>query len=688
LLASWRCSNRRQRQNTMAEYKYLFTPLKLGPITLKNRIVYAGHGNQVVDPVTFFATDRAKAYYEEKARGGAAMIALLLSSVDEKADYYPASAFALWTDDVIPGLTEITDIIHKYDCKVFGAPGHPGVNSSCHVTVDEVERDASQIPGILQPHMIPKALTREEIWEIQDKFAAAAVRLVKAGVDGIEMLHGHGKLTWNFFSPITNKRTDEYGGSLENRFRFTLEMLDKIRQAVGKDFPLGMRLQTIEMEPGGISIDDAIEMAKILEATGQLSYLALTTGTYRTIHIEINPYYASFEPGWAGEFSRKVKAAVKLPISISSKINDPGLADRMIADGQCDYVYLARATIADPHFAKKAMEGREEDIRPCIYCNQGCVARAFTRGSTNGIRCTVNPTAGEELRWGSWTFEKAPKRKKVLVVGSGPAGLQCALTSAERGHDVVIYDRENELGGQARLIKKLPSQTMPQTFIDYLDRQLQKLGVKINLGVELTDKNINEVLTKESPDVVVMATGARPARDGTGAVTCNPIPGWDRENVYTYEDVLLGKTRLGEKVLIVDDFNDRVSPGIAELLAEQSKKVEIMTFRNSLSGANLVMWLEEPFVMAKLDELGVKITPYSWVKEITEKGVVCFNAFSGREFAVEADNIILVTAKYSNTELYDLFKQRGIECHLIGDARAPRWIWNATHDGYKLARET
>ena len=228
---------------------------------------------------------------------------------------------------------------------------------------------------------------------------------------------------------------------------------------------------------------------------------------------------------------------------------------------------------------------------------------------------------------------------------------------------------------------------MPQTFLDYLDRQLQKLGVKVNLGVEITNKNIDEVLAKEKPDVVVMATGARPAKDGTSALTCNPIPGWERENVYTYEDVLLGKAKLGEKVLIVDDFNDRVSPGIAELLAGQGKKVEIVTFRSSISGANLALWLDEPFVMGRLDELGVKITPYTWVKQIAEKGAICFNAPSGREFDVEADNIILVTTKYSNTELYDLFKQRGVECHLIGDARAPRWIWNATHDGYKLARE-
>ncbi len=671
----------------MADYRYLFTPIKLGPITLKNRIVFAGHTNGFFDAVTFLPNETARCYYEERARGGASLIVLPLSSVDEKADYYPMGAFALWTDDVIPGIKKITDTVHKYDCKVIGGPGHSGVHSMCNVVVDEVSRDASQLPTVEYPHLISKELSKEEILEVQDKFVAASVRLVKGGVDGIELLFGHGKLLWNFASKVTNKRTDEYGGSLKNRCRFTLEVIDKVRQAIGRDIPLGMRLLAFELEPDGISIDDAAELARMLEATGQVDYIGMVLSTYRSIHFENSPYYANFEPGWAGEYSRKIKAAVKIPVSISSKINDPGLADRMIADGQCDYVYLCRAMIADPHFPNKAMEGRDEDIRPCIYCNQGCMGRASQRAMTNGLRCTVNPAAGEETRWGSWAFEKAPRRKKVMVVGAGPAGLQCALTAAERGHDVVVYDRENEIGGQARLIKKLPSQTLPQTFLDYLDRQLQKLGVKINLNSELTEENIDDVLGRERPDVVVMATGARPARDGTAGASCAPIPGWERDKVYTYEDVLLGTARLGEKVLVLDDFSDRVSPGIAELIAEQGKKVEIMTGRSTITEPNLSSWNDTPFMLAKLDELGVKITPFTWAKEITEKGATCFYVPSEREFDVEADTIIMVTTKYSNTELYNVFKQKGVECHLIGDARAPRWIWNATHDGYKVASE-
>jgi len=672
----------------MAEYKYLFTPLKLGPIVLKNRIVCAAHGNQVADPVTFLVNERTKAYYEERARGGAAAIILVSSSVDERADYYPATNFALWTDDIIPGLKELVDICHKHDCKFFVQPSHPGAHNVCHVQVDEVPMAPSQIPAIEFPNQVPKELTREEIWEIQDKFALAVQRCIKAGVDGVELMCGHDKLTWAFFSLLSNKRTDEYGGPLENRFRFMGELINKVRKVTGRNFPIGIRVNITELEPRGLSLDEGIKIAQMFEATGQLDWLGCVLATYRSMPFELSPFYANFEPGWAGEFTRKVKTAVKIPVSVSGKINDPGLADKMIAEGKVDYVYLARSLIADPHFPKKAMEGKDEDIVPCIYCNQGCTARCFSgaRGTTNGIRCSVNPTVGEEVRWGSWTFQKAPQRKKVLIVGAGPAGLQCAVTSAQRGHNVVVYEKENEIGGQARLIKKLPNHTMPQTFLDYLDRQLQKLDLKLNMRADLNRNNIDEVLAKEKPNVVVVATGSRPAKDGRGSLTTESILGWDRENVCTYEDVLLGTSKLGKKILIIDELADRISPGIAELLTEQGKEVEVVTRWASLS-PNLVWWIDAPFVMGKLDTLGIKITPNSWIKEITEKGANCFNIYSTREFEIVADNIILATMKYSNTELFSVLKEKGIECHLIGDSRAPRWIWNATHDGYKLGRE-
>lgn len=672
----------------MADYKYLFTPLKLGPIVLKNRIVCAAHGNQVADPVTFMVTDRAKSYYEERARGGAAAIIMVSSSVDERADYYPATNFALWTDDIIPGLKELVDICHANDCKFLVQPSHPGVHNDCHVQVDEVPRAPSQIPAVEYPNLVPKELTKTEIVEIQDKFARAAGRCVAAGVDGIELMCGHEKLTWAFLAPLSNKRTDEYGGSLENRFRFMGEMLEKVRRETGDDFPIGIRLNITELENGGMSLEEGIQIAKMFEATGKLDWLGCVMATYRSMPFELSPFCANLEPGWGGEFSRNVKAEVSMPVSVSGKITDPGLAENLIAEGTCDYVYLARTLIADPHFPRKAMQSKEDDIAPCIACNQGCVARCFAgaRGTTNGIRCTVNPAAGEELRWGSWLFSNAKTRKKMVVVGAGPAGLQCALTAAQRGHEVRVYDKQDELGGQARLIKKLPGHTAPQTFLDYLSGQLQKQNVPIHLGRDITQENIHSLIDQEKPDLVALATGSRPARDGRGGLTGVPIPGWEQAHVCTYEDILLNTGSPGQNVLIVDELADRVSPGIAELLAEAGKTVTVVTRWASFS-PNLHWWLDEPFTMGKLDSLGIQIHPNTWVKEISPTGATCFNIFSFREFDIPADTIVLTTMKYSQTDLYALLEKEGIECHLIGDAKAPRWIWNATHDGFKLAWE-
>ena len=669
----------------MSGYEYLFSPMKLGPIALKNRIVCAAHGNQVADPVTFMVTERTKAYYRERAAGGAAAIVLVSSSVDERADYFPANNYALWSDDIIPGLKSLADICHEHDCKFFVQPSHPGAHQVCHVLVDEVPRAPSQVPAIEVPNQVPKALTKEEIVEIQDKFVRGVERAVEAGVDGIELMCGHDKLTSAFFSPLTNKRTDEYGGSLENRFRFMSETLQKVRASIGPDFPIGMRLNVMELEPGGLSLEEGVALAKMFEATGQIDWLGCLMATYRSMPFELNPFCANLEPGWGGQFAQMVKAELKIPVNVSSKINDPGLADKMIGEGKCDYVYIARALIADPHFPNKAREGREEDIRPCIYCNQGCVGRSFLRGTTNGTRCTVNPTAGEETRWGSWNFNRA-QRKKVLVVGGGPAGLQCALTAAERGHDVALYDRDEELGGQAKYIKNIPGHIMPQTFLDYLELQVKKHGVSLNLGTEISAENVAGILEKEKPAAIVLATGSRPAADGMSGLTGYPIPGFDRPNVHTYLDVIKGEADLGEEVLILDELADRVSPGVAEILGEQGKKVKVVTRWPTLS-PNLMMWLDAPFAMGALDKLGVQITPFTWVKEITDRGAVLLNINSMREYEVTADSVVLATMKYSNIEAAALFENRGVPVHVIGDARAPRFIWNATHDGYKTGSE-
>lgn len=670
----------------MAEYRYLFTPLEIGPISVKNRVIFGPHvtGHWSGE---FLSTPRAKAYYEERARGGVGLIIVGAASVDETADYYPFTQHALFKDEVIPGLREIVDAVHRHGTKIVQQIVHPGVHQIPERDTLHPARAPSQIPAIEEPFYIPKELEIEEILEIEEKFAAAAERVKKAGFDGVEVHAAHGYLPWSFLTPLKNKRSDDYGGSLDNRFRFLRETLEKVRSRVGKDFVVGARIISSDMYPGGLDVEECLEIARSIEATGTVDYLSVSMGLYRSIHVMIPSHYSGFEPGYQGEFTRKFKAELKLPIFQVGKINDPTVADQIIANGAADAVIMVRELIAEPHFVAKAQGGRVESIRPCIYCNQKCLAHIFIPGGH--VECNVNPAAGEEVRWGGENAGRAPAAKKVLIVGAGPGGLECARAAAERGHRVVVYDKENGIGGQMQIMRKLPGRSEPMNILDWLEKQVRALGIELKLGRALGADNADAILTEERPDAVVVATGARAARDGRSGLTTEPIAGWEGPNVFSYEDVLDGRrASLGRRILIVDELGDRITPGLAELFAGQGKQVEVVTRWVNLFHMWGVFWNEIGPVYAKLDELGVKVVPCAWVKEIKGSKVTCFNIFSTREWETAADSVILVTMKYSNMDPYKLLKAKGVKpLYLVGDAKAPRHIGDAMRDGYAAARE-
>jgi 2,4-dienoyl-CoA reductase-like NADH-dependent reductase (Old Yellow Enzyme family) len=671
-----------------AQYSHLFSPLKLGQVTIKNRVIFGPH-------VTchwssdFLATPRAKAYYEERARGGVGMIIVGGASVDGTADYFPFTQPGMWKDEVIPGLKEITDAVHQHGTKILQQILHPGVHQIPERDPAHPSRAPSQIPAIEEPFYIPKELELEEIIEIEDKFVAAAERAKKAGYDGVEVHAAHGYLIWAFLTPLKNKRTDQYGGSFENRFRFCREVLEKIRAKVGKDFVVGTRIISSDMFPGGLDVDDCVRIAKTLEDTGLVDFINVSMGLYRSISMMIPSHYTGFEPGYQGEFTRKMKAEInKVPVFQVGKINDAALAEHLIADGAADAVVMIRELIAEPHFAKKALEGSGGEIRPCMYCNQKCVAHIFMPGAH--VECNANPVTGEEFKWGSgFSPTRAASKKKVLIIGAGPGGLECARIAAERGHEVVMYERGSTVGGQMMLMTKLPGREEPKNTLDWLERQARSKGVQIKLNAEVNVQNADEILEGERPDAVVVATGARAARDGRSGLTTEPLPGWDRKNVFSYEQFLRGEAKsAGTRALILDELGDRIAPGVAEMLAAEKKEVEVITRWPNLSHYWSFYWLEQPLIYGKMDELGVKITPSSWIKEVTNSGAICFNVFSSREWTVPADQVILVTMKYSNTEPYKLLKEKGVKpLFLIGDAKSPRQIGDALRDGHAVARD-
>ncbi len=667
----------------MAQYTYVFTPLKVGHTTIKNRIIFGPHVTNMFP--NFLPGERARAYYEERAKGGVGMIITGAQPVDEKADYYPYTQMAMWSDDVIEPLRRVTDTIHKYDCKFLTQLVHPGVHQPIDRNLEYPARAPSQVSAIEEPHMIPKELEKEEIVEIEQKFAAAADRAKKAGCDGAEIHGAHGYLISQFLTPLNNKRTDEYGGTPENRFRFCREVIDIARDRVGRNFVLGIRISNNDMYPGGLETEDMVQIARWIEETGKIDYINVSTGLYRSYNVMIPTHYTGLQPGYQAEFTSKIKEAVKaIPVFQTGRINSPSLIDRLIADGKCDGAIIVRQLIAEPEFANKAREGREDDIRPCMYCNQNCIAY-INMGLPVG--CNGNAATGYERELGIGTVKRAGQRKKILIIGAGPAGLECARIAAERGHEPVIYERADKVGGQVGLFIKMPGRIEVQDYISWLERQCKKQGVRINFGQEITEANMDSVLGKERPDAIVVATGAKAARDGRSAVTTEPIPGWQQDHVITYEEVILGRGKLGDRVLVVDELNDRIAPGVAEMAASQGKQVELITRWMNIGYQWLWFWNEMTWINARLDELRVKVVPNTWVKNISKGTVTCYNIFSGREWTTEADNVVLATMRYSTNNLYHLLKRRGVKnVYHIGDAVAPRKIYTSIRDGDKLAR--
>ena len=666
----------------MTDFGHLFSPIEVGNLTLRNRLIFGPHVTNHWP--NFKADEDTIAYYEERAKGGVGLIVIGSGLVDEGADLYPFNQPGLWSDDVIPGLARIADAVHQHGTKLLIQIVHPGLHQN--PDRDPLHRpavSASQIPDVGKPFFIPKELAEGEILLIEDRFASAAGRAKAARLDGVELHFAHGYLVNQFLTPLKNKRSDNYGGSLQNRFRFGSEIIEKVRQEVGDNFVVGTRINNSDMYGGGLEADEYAEVARMIEATGQVDYISVSTALLRSIAHLVPTHYSALPPGYQTARTSRVRAGVKsLPVFQVGRINAPALADQLIAEGKADAVVMIRELIAEPYFPKKAEAGELEDIRPCVYWNQGCVGRSNTGMR---IECSLNPATAHERTLGEGTLAPAAHEKKVLVIGGGPAGMECARIAALRGHTVVLYEGSHELGGQVCDFVKLPRRSEVKHWLGWLERQVEKAGISVRLGQLLTAENLQGLLEAESPDAIVVATGAEPARDGRSALTTEPIPGWGQDNVLTYEEILEGRRDLGENVLIVDEQSDRTSPGLAELLASEGKHVEIVTRWPGVSTQWLSFFNEIDFVYAKLDELGVRITPNTWVDSIVGTSVTCFNVYSRREWQQEADSVVLVTMKYSQNALYKVLAARGFgDLHQIGDAVAPRWISEATREGLRV----
>jgi mycofactocin system FadH/OYE family oxidoreductase 2 len=537
---------------TSGRYPLLFSPLRIGPVTVANRIVFSAH-------LTNFAQDglpseQHAAYYAARAAGGAGLIITEEHST-HPTDWPYEKLIHGFRRSVIPGYRRITEAVHAHGVPIFAQLNHNGGQASGMYSRLPVPAP-SPVPDPLFRE-VPKALETHEIADVVAGYGIVAGHCAEGGFDGVELQCSHSSIVRGFLSSATNRRTDAYGGSVANRARLLLQIVDVVREAIGPDRALGVRLCGDELIEDGITIDEAVAVAEMVAATGQVDYLNTSIGVATATLYMIEASMA-VPPGYGLFVANALRRAVALPVVGVGRIKDPVQAERALADGHCDLVGVVRGQIADPDFAAKARSGHGTDIRTCLSCNQECVGRM---GLNRWLGCIENPRTGREV-----VPLPTPRgrSRRVLVVGGGPAGLQAASTAAQRGHDVTLFERAQQTGGQVLGASSVPSRAEFLDLVRNLAAECSRHGVDVRTGVEASA----DVLLAERPDAVVIATGARVAR-----------PPWagGLDRVVDVRDVLEGRAAPAGDVVVVDELGFHQATSVAELLADRGHRVQIVT---------------------------------------------------------------------------------------------------------------
>ncbi|MBE0596993.1 MAG: mycofactocin system FadH/OYE family oxidoreductase 2 [Desulfuromonadales bacterium] len=650
----------------------LFSPLKFGTVELKNRISFQPH-------LTNFAVDclpseRHMYYWGERAKGGAGLIITEEMSVHPTDRAYE-KLIDVYHPEVIPGFKKITDYIHQFDTRIFAQINHNG--QQCDGAISRLPVWApSPMPDVLFRET-PKEMEPEDIDEVARYFARSAVHVREGGFDGIELQFGHSSLARQFLSPLTNFRQDEYGGSLENRMRAPLMFISAVRKAVGRDFTLGIRLCADEMIPGGLTLTDVQEIGAIFEASGLIDFMDLSIATFYNLYLVEGSMHTPL--GYTIPLAAGMRERIKLPVFCTGRINDPVLAEKVLAAGQADIIGMCRALICDPFLPKKAFAGQLEQIRYCIACNQGCIGRM---GVNKLLGCVQNPAVGLEKEWGEGKLAKAAVKKKVMVVGGGPGGMWAAKMAGRRGHGVTLYDRKETLGGQILTAMKGAGREEFGVIIRNEKGQVDQAGVQVQLKVEVTAEQV----LAATPDVVIIATGSVP-KD-------HPVSGADGPSIYNVWQVLDGHVELGElgeRVCLIDYDGHHRATATAEFLAIRGKTVHMIT-PSLFVGAELGPAQDLYLTRQRLLQKGVAFTPDIAVMEVGgeagAKVVKGFNVYSNlwQEWG-PFDSLLLAMGQQVNDSLYKALKGKVKELYRIGDSVAPRKVDMAIWEGHRIGRE-
>ncbi len=646
--------------------------------------------------------ERLATYCAERAKGGAALVEISMAIVsvevgqtapDTDAHFshlsggHPMILTGRWplraTDArIVDGYSKLAKSVHEHGAKCFIELASGGTNVGN-------DKGVSRYPWPSRPiHVLPftpQEMNNEDIESQIDAYGRGAKLVKDSGLDGVDLHGTHGALISEFLSPLMNKRKDKWGGSFQNRMRFLEEVIKRVRENIGSDIALGMRLIAYERFEGGNTPKDGAEIARKLDGT--LDWITADQGySPQQEAWQAVPMYV--ESGYNLEITDPIKAALKnTKVCIVGKYVDATHAESLIASGRADFVAMTRALIADPELPNKAMSGKLEEIRPCIGVLQDCWGRMI-RGLP--ISCTVNPVVSREKEWGIGTLKQATTKKKILVIGGGIAGLEFARLASERGHEVVIYEKSTISGGLALTAAKLPGRENIRAIVQWLSNEVKKNGVEIRYGLEVSSdpEVVQFVLNEEKPDAVVIATGSLPIRTGFQPYTMNDIKGWDQSIVCTDQDILDGKVSPGNKAIIADTLSFIEAPGLAEYMTKRGTEVEMVTpLENIALELDLYNHLEH--VLPRLFEAHVKISPYTWIKSVEGRRVTLYNIYNEKEPRTEeVDNLVLITGRLQNDELRKAFDGKAGEVHVIGDARiGGARIGNAMYDANELGRK-
>jgi 2,4-dienoyl-CoA reductase-like NADH-dependent reductase (Old Yellow Enzyme family) len=658
------------------QFPRLFSPLRIGSLEIRNRILSSGHDTVMAEGGLI--GDRLIAYQQARAAGGVGLIVVQVASVHPSAEYTPHAISAM-DDSCIPGFRRLAEAVHAEGAAIIGQIFHGGR--------ELMDSEDGTLPVALAPsvrpnerfHVMPRAMSVAEIRMLEAGFADAARRIRTAGLDGVEIVASHGYLPAQFLSPRVNVRTDEYGGSLENRVRFLRETIAQVRAAMDPGAVIGLRISIDERSTEGLTQDESLAALESLDRDGGPDYVSVVAGTSATLagsdHIVPAMTMAN---AYTAPLAAAARARLRVPVMVAGRVNQPQEAEHILELGQADAVAMTRALISDPLMPAKAAAGRLDEIRACVGCNQACIGH-FHAGYP--ISCIQYPESGRELWYGRRSVVAAGDRRRVMVVGGGPAGLKAAAVAAERGHDVTLHEAGRWVGGQVLLAQKLPGRAEFGGVVTNLQGEAERAGVRI-----VTGSRVDAALVeREAPDVVIVATGAVPFRPELELVGNPPV--FDAWEVIRGAEVPVGR------VVVVDWRCDWVGPGVALLLAGGGRRVTLAS-NGYTAGFRIQQYVRDASIAA-LNRAHVDLVPL--VRPFGYDGSAVFLQHTLTDEAVVVEDVaalVLASGHRADATLLDELMARDdlrsadgrpIQVHGIGDCLAARTVEEAVLEGLKVA---